>query len=197
MQRRLFCGLLGAAAFGQGAGARMVVLIGAPGSGKTTMAKMLAAETKMTLIDAAAVAEVNKSTLARRRNPGLASMDLVEDPGMNQLMRAEIERAGTAKGIILDGYPATKFQADYLTALYREGRLPRTIVIQLDVPDEVVRQRLKGLAGDAAIEQRIKDYRRELDNAALYYPEAKVVRVNSNRKPEETFADVRKAIAGN
>lgn len=178
----------------QGPAGPLIILIGAPGSGKSTIASMLSRQSGFTVVDAAKLAEENKAVLDKRRPAGLANMDRVEDPGMNALMRSVLEKADWSKGVILDGYPATKFQADFLTQLRKEGRIPAVRVIQLDAPDEVIRRRLAAGASAEQIEQRIKDYRRELENAALYYPEAQVVRIDSNRSPEATFADVRKAL---
>ncbi len=43
-----------------------------------------------------------------------------------------------SKGVALDGYPSTKEQADHLEALAQRLGL-RTIIIILDVPDDVLR----------------------------------------------------------
>ncbi len=122
-------------------------------------------------------------------------MDRVEDPGMNALIRSVLEKADWSKGVILDGYPSTKFQADFLTQLRKEGRIPAVRVIQLDAPDEVIRRRLAAGASpepDRAADQGLSNG--NWRTAALYYPEAQVVRIDSNRSPEATFADVRKAL---
>lgn len=168
----------------------VVVLIGAPGSGKSTIAGMLAKQFGHVVIDAAKVAADNRATLEKRRTRGIQNMDLIEDPGMNELMRREIENSNLSQGIILDGYPATKFQADFLTELRKTGRIPAVTVLQLDVPDEVIRKRIGASMTQEQIEQRIKDYRRELENASLYYPEARVIKIDANRPPEETFRAV-------
>jgi adenylate kinase len=172
----------------------LIVLIGAPGSGKSTISAMIVKQYGYTAIQAADVAERNKAELEKRRRPGIASMELTEDPAMNSLMKAELVKADLRKGVVLDGYPATKFQADFLAQLRKEGLIPPVIVLQLDTPDAVIRQRLAKSAKPEEIEQRIKDFRRELENASLYYPEARVVRIDSNRAAEATFADVKKAL---
>jgi adenylate kinase len=172
----------------------LIVLIGAPGSGKTTISSMIVKEYGYTAIQASEVAERNKATLEKHRRPGITSMDLTEDPAMNALIKAELVKADLGKGVVLDGYPATKFQADFLTQLRKEGLIPLVTVIQLDTPDEVIRQRLAKSAKPEEIEQRIKDFRRELENASLYYPEARLVRIDSNRPAKATFADVKKAL---
>ena len=66
-----------------------------------------------------------------------------------------------SKGVVLDGYPASKIQGDYLTRLRGEFALTRVVVIHLSAPDAVVRKRLQGQSRD--IEQELKDYHREFD----------------------------------
>ena len=89
-----------------------------------------------------------------------------------------------ANGVVLDGYPATKDQADHLAALASKPNLPPLIVIQLDTPDDVARERLsKGSAPTAPelIEERLKNYHREMDMIRSYYPEANIWTVNGDK----------------
>ena len=85
------------------------------------------------------------------------------------------------KGLILDGYPATKDHADFLAKLVTEGRIPRAVVIQLAIPDDVVQKRMMGSheARDGILEQRLKDYHREMDMAKVYYPIADIVTIDA------------------
>ena len=68
------------------------------------------------------------------------------------------------------------------------------VALQLEIPDDVVRKRAAtaGRQSDQPkiIEQRIKDYHREMNSIAIYFPKAKIVSVDAN-KPE---ADVWQAI---
>ncbi len=70
--RRRFGILLGFAmreAAAQGPTGSLVILIGAPGSGKSTIASMLSRQYGFTVVDAALVAEENKALLDKRRRP--------------------------------------------------------------------------------------------------------------------------------
>jgi adenylate kinase family enzyme len=87
--------------------------------------------------------------------------------------------------LVLDGYPASKDQADHLAELAAKLNLPRPIVIKLDLPDDVARQRLKQRqrVGDTPelIEERLKDYHREMDMIRSYYPETNIWTVNGDK----------------
>jgi len=70
----------------------------------------------------------------------------------------------------------------------------KPIAFQLEVPDQIIRERAKKTGQESyrpqILEQRIKDYHREMDQISLYFPKAHIVRVDAD-KPE---ADVWKAI---
>jgi adenylate kinase family enzyme len=72
--------------------------------------------------------------------------------------------------------------------------LPRPIVVLLDVPDKVARQRdmKRGHKDEtpAQIERRLKDYHREMDFVRSYYPEADIRKIDGARP----VAEVSKAI---
>ena len=92
---------------------------------------------------------------------------------MNRLVEEKLRSLDLSNGVIFDGYPAAVIHADYLKHLLQELGLPNPIIIHLQVPDDVVKKRMKGQpAADA--DQRLKDYHRELDFIRVYYPEAAI-----------------------
>jgi adenylate kinase len=152
----------------------VIVLIGAPGSGKTTQADLLHKKYKI---------------------PVLAGNDLRDKAAgspekLNALLRDEVLRADAPKGFIIDGYPATRSEADYLGKLVQEVRLPPPIIIQLDVPDAEVRRRMKGKTDPAELEQRLAEYHRELEFARTYYPESDIWTIIGTRTPKQVFETI-------
>lgn len=144
---------LGAQEAGQGL---VMVLIGPPGSGKTTQAELL---TK------------------RYRVPVVSGDAALSDAGL----RARLKAIDVTRGFILDGYPATRRQADFLGALVKELKLPSPIILQLDVPDDVVRQRLAGKEKADVLEKSLAQYHREMDLIREYYPQADIWTVIGTR----------------
>ena len=143
----------------------VMVLIGPPGSGKTTQAELLARRYKVPVVS------------------GDAALS-------DDAMRARLKALDVSRGFILDGYPATRHQADFLGVLVKEFKLPSPIILQLDVPDDVVRQRLAGKEKAAVLEKNLAQYHKEMDLIREYYPQADIWTVIGTRP----IADVTRTI---
>jgi adenylate kinase len=68
----------------------------------------------------------------------VAAGGLVGDDLVNQILRSRVCQPDCGDGFMLDGYPRTLEQADYLDRLLQERRLPDPVVIHLDVPSDVL-----------------------------------------------------------
>lgn len=63
---------------------------------------------------------------------------LVSDDLMNEVLRSRISQPDCAKGFMLDGYPRTLEQAEFLDGVLAGRNLPKPIIIHLDVPADVL-----------------------------------------------------------
>jgi adenylate kinase family enzyme len=108
------------------------------------------------------------------------------DPAMSRYLRTRLKTMNLSHGLALDGYPATLVQAQDLAQMLPDLHL-KPIAFQLQLSDEVIRERAKktGRESDSSqiLEQRIKDYHREMDSISIYFPKAKIVPVDAD-KPE-------------
>jgi len=68
----------------------------------------------------------------------IAAGGLVDDDLINRLLAARIERPDCVNGFMLDGYPRTLRQAEFLDNLLAERHLPAPVVVHLDVPADVL-----------------------------------------------------------
>jgi adenylate kinase len=172
----------------------VIVLIGPTGSGKTTQAAFLARRYGLPTIAADELIQQNPQALKKYQTPGIDPGEPQASPALNDLIHDRLSRMDAKQGFVLDGYPATKDQADHLESMVKELGLQRPIVILLDVPDKVAQKRDKkrGRADDtpAQIERRLKDYHREMDFVRSYYPEANIHKIDGTRP----VAEVSKAI---
>ena len=66
------------------------------------------------------------------------------------------------------------------------------LIIELQIPDKVVFQRTKDAHRDSlgSVEQRLKDYHREMDLLQLYFPAAEVVHVDGTKSVNQVGEDI-------
>ena len=134
-----------------------LVLLGAPGSGKGTQATRLKEHLQVPHISTGDLlrAEVAAgSKLGLEAKEVMARGDLVSDAILLGMLEDRFSRADTARGFILDGYPRNLAQADALDALMTRIGQPLDAAVQLEVPTELLVERI---AGRAAAEGRADD----------------------------------------
>ncbi len=124
-----------------------LVLLGPPGSGKGTQAKILAERYGIPHISTGDILreEVRNGTpLGKRAKEIMERGDLVPDKLVAGIILNRLDRDDCARGFILDGYPRTVEQAAILDDILGElgRRLERVILIT--VPDEVIVERMAG-----------------------------------------------------
>jgi len=160
-------------------------LIGPAGSGKTTHTEFLRKRFGIPTVAMDDLIQANPAALAKFHRKGITPGPPQLNPAIDGLVAEKLSSLDLTKGVALDGYPASKDQADHLAALAVKLKLPPPIVIQLDLPDEVARQRLKERqrADDKPelIEERLKNYHREMDMIRSYYPEVNIWIVNGDK----------------
>jgi adenylate kinase len=182
----VFTLLFGAAAQSQNADKRFVILLTGPtGSGKTTQAEFLNKHIGIPTVAVDDLIQANPAALAKFRRLGITPGPPQLNPAVDELVAEKLASLDLTRGVVLDGYPASKDQAEHLAELVAKLTLPPPIVIQIDLPDDIARQRLKERqrADDTPelIEERLKNYHREMDMIRCYYPEANIWTVNGDK----------------
>ena len=124
-----------------------LVMLGAPGVGKGTQGRRLAAVHGCALIS---TGEILREAVARGTPLGLEArrqMDsgrLVDDDVMIGLVRERTGEPDTREGFVLDGFPRTVPQAEALDAMLAERGQRIDVVLCLTVNDDEVVRRLQG-----------------------------------------------------
>ena len=121
----------------------VVVLIGPTGSGKSTQAAFLQRRYGLPTISADDLLKQHPEALKKYQTPGIDAGAPQSSPALNDLVHDRLSQIDAKKGFVLDGYPATKDQADHLEAMVKELGLPSPVIIVLDIPDKVARKRDK------------------------------------------------------
>ena len=125
---------------------KIIVLIGAPGAGKGTQARLLQERKGIPQISTGDMFREMKTLdtpLAREVQEIMASGKLISDEVTYKIVRERTSREDSKDGYILDGYPRTAVQAEQLEELAREqGK--EIFAIEVDVPKDELMRRLTG-----------------------------------------------------
>lgn len=131
-----------------------IVLLGAPGAGKGTQAKLIAARCRIPHISTGDLLRENVrrgSELGREAQAFMSRGELVPDMLVCNMVAHRLEQPDCERGYVLDGFPRTAAQAGWLDALLQDRlfdnpeRLKGTpIVIAIEVPYNELLRRLTG-----------------------------------------------------
>jgi adenylate kinase len=124
-----------------------IVLLGAPGSGKGTQAKILAEASSVPHIstgDMLREAVAAGTRFGQKAKATIDAGDLVSDDIMLGIIAERLGRPDAEKGFILDGFPRTRQQAKDLDELLDELGAPIDAAILMDIDFEILMKRLTG-----------------------------------------------------
>lgn len=156
---------------------KIIVLIGAPGAGKGTQARLLEERLGIPQISTGDMFREMKNAatpLARQVQATMAAGQLISDEMTYEIVR---DRTSREKGAyILDGYPRTAVQAEQLEDLANEQG--KTIqAIEIDVPNAELVKRLTGRRSCPVCGEIYNIYSKppKYDNVCDFHPEAELV----------------------
>jgi adenylate kinase len=124
-----------------------LVLFGAPGVGKGTQAVALQERIGVPHVSTGEMlrAAIRDGTpQGQRARTIVESGRLVPDDLISEMIGVRLQSGDVAKGFILDGFPRTVGQAEYLDRSLRDQGRGLDAVINLDVPAMIVAERLAG-----------------------------------------------------
>ena len=163
-----------------------LVLLGAPGSGKGTQAKLLKEEYNIPHIS---TGDLLRAAVAAKTELGLAAKEvmdagkLVSDEIVLGMLKDRLAENDAKNGFILDGFPRNLIQADMLDKLLNDINMPaqHAILIAVD-PNEVVariakRAEIEGRADDteAVVRDRIKIYNDDTSPVVGHYKDHEIL----------------------
>jgi adenylate kinase len=124
-----------------------LVFLGAPGSGKGTYASRVASRFGIPAISTGEIlrqAMRDDTPLGREAKAYVESGKLVADDVMGRVLAARLAQPDCANGFILDGYPRTIPQAEWLDRALAERTTALTCVIAIEAGEDLILRRLGG-----------------------------------------------------
>lgn len=124
-----------------------IILLGAPGAGKGTQAQLIVDKYHIPHIstgDMFREAIKNKTELGLLASKYISHGDLVPDEVTIGLVKERLSKDDCANGYLLDGFPRTLVQAEALKTLSTDIKREINLVINIDVPVEILIDRISG-----------------------------------------------------
>jgi adenylate kinase len=167
-----------------------MLIIGPPGSGKGTQAERISGRLGVLAISTGDIFRANvksETPLGVEAKKYMDAGDFVPDSVTNKMVRDRLGESDVEDGFLLDGYPRTTAQVDYLDEILADGNQRLNVVVQLTADDEELVARLLGRAkqtgrsddNEAVIRHRLDLYHRQTEAAVAKYAErGMLTRVN-------------------
>jgi adenylate kinase len=158
----------------------IAVLFGPPGSGKGTQAGFIGDAFDLAHVSTGDMlrAEVERgSALGAEVGPIMAGGELVPDELIVRVFEERMRHDDGRSGILIDGFPRTLPQAEAFDAMLRRAGRHIDILLSLDVPEEVLVERIlqraaeEGRADDTpeAVHIRMAEYDEKTSPVLAYY----------------------------
>ena len=127
--------------------ARYYVLLGPPGAGKGTQAKIIADKYELVHVSSGDLFRDNlkrETDLGKLAQQYMKKGELVPDDVTIAMIRERLSRPDCSKGALLDGFPRTPAQAEALSVMLQEFNGQVNLVPYISVPEELLIERLCG-----------------------------------------------------
>ncbi|NII41299.1 adenylate kinase [Curtobacterium flaccumfaciens] len=128
-----------------------LIIVGPPGAGKGTQAGRIASTFGIPAISTGDIFRKNVSEgtpLGQRAKAIMDAGEYVPDDLTNELVRDRLAESDAADGFLLDGYPRTPAQVEYLDALLAEHGTGIDAVVQLVAEQDALVSRLLNRAAE-------------------------------------------------
>ncbi len=175
----------------------MIIFAGVAGSGKSLQGKLLADRLGLPWLS---TGEFLRMLISGERRKDMLAGKLLDDQEIIALVQRMFNIVDVSKEFVLDGFPRTVAQADWLLNQVKHGQLEITAVIHLTATEDAVLKRLleRGRQDDteAAIAERFKEYNESIRPILGHFRTAgiKVYDINGEQAVENVHNEIKKVL---
>lgn len=180
---------------------KILVILGAPGSGKGTLSKELKKKYGFEHISTGDLIRNSDDPEVKKI---IDEGNFLPDDMMIKMLRKELKKIDLSSNIILDGFPRTIKQAKRLDSMLGKMGLGLNHALFLDLPDETAKERIgkrakeegrKDDAKEEVVDKRFKEYHEKTFPLLDFYTKSrKLVTVKADKGKEDVLKQVRKKL---
>jgi adenylate kinase len=171
----------------------VIILSGVAGAGKSVQGKLMADECGFAWIS---TGEILRVLITGSRRNEMLSGKLLSDQEVIRVVDKVFELIDTKQEFVLDGFPRTTAQADWLMGQVKSGRIKLTRVMNLMVDEDTVRTRLaaRGRLDDKSdiVEERFREYHNHTEPILDHFKRlgVDVVNIDASLTPEQVHQEI-------
>lgn len=175
----------------------MIIFMGVAGSGKSIQGRQLADELGYPWLS---TGEFLRMLIGGERRKDMLAGKLIEDKEIISLVRKIFNLVDSHQEFVLDGFPRTEAQADWLLSQVKHGQQHVTAVIHLGASQAAVKERLLGRGRqddtDEAIAERFREYEQAIKPILAHFKQANipVYEINGEQSVEAVHQDILQAL---
>ena len=158
----------------------ILIFFGPPGAGKGTQASLISKKLSIPHLSTGEILRaklLDKDSLSLKLKKIMDSGNLVSDNILNQIIASRLKLKDCKKGFILDGYPRTIIQKNFLENFFNEQKLYISKIFDIQIDENLILERiisrsnLENREDDSSdiIKIRIKKYVNETKPLSDYY----------------------------
>lgn len=188
-----------------------LVFYGPEGSGKGTQAKLLAEKLNLPVITTGDLvreaAANNKTRIGNLARKALTEGKYLPDEAVSSLIENKLKSSDVKPGFVLDGYPRTAGQAQFLNEAVKEAGygLDKFIYLALSDKQAIIRlsKRKRALFSGSKtlhddpqrVRERLKTYRKEEKQVLRFYKDRSLLlEIDADKDIEEVFNDIKRGL---